>query len=371
VKPANDLKKIKRKTDPSGRFFYARLPQTTTKMKRQKFRLFIEPMPENALFGTMKTSYIILCLGLIFCSNRLTAEDKISLSFNPGKGDSLVYTLSIKIHTKVSSKDGVYSQKMIVDIAYDMVCREKTDSFMTLDFVYRRMATWAEIIPNTNDAASQKTVFSVDTDNDPDEDEDKREEVNKLYKLYRLFVGNGFQVSMTNSGKVLALNGITELKEQLLERIRKDWAETASYETMRGTIEQNLDEESLKTNFENSFGFYPAKPVGEGDHWEKSMDMKVADTRSKGTVTYTFKGMKNDSIAIIDLVMPYSANSTSTNLKLKGTQTGTVDLNVKTGLMNNYSSSLNMTGKTKTDAGNFGVDVTSDIEYGLKKKKKR
>lgn len=289
---------------------------------------------------------------------QLQAQKSYQFSFQPKLGDSNILNYETNTHTVVKHSKGETTTDLSMVIEYDLFISSVTDSGYTIGYLYRSMQSTTKTRQVYNGVVSNSEL-KVGTEMDADDIEDSEQEDKiRTYKLYKLYIGKGYQLRCSKEGKVLEIMGLKELRKSLIKAIKEDWKSTSGYENLKSSIESSLSDESIKSTYEGSMGFYPKENVVVGQKW--TSDSRTNSTN--GTVEYTFMGMENDSTATIGLSMPF----TLTQSPLKGNIIGTFKMNVNNGNAVYSKSTTTLKGKLKTDSGKMKVTSISETTTKLR-----
>lgn len=128
-------------------------------------------------------------------------------------------------------------------------------------------------------------------------------------------------------------------------------------------------------NLGTQFGFYPDKPVKVGDTWEKESTQNVQNMSMLLKAKYTLKSVNGDK-ALVDCDGTFSIDhSKSTgdpaadkrlkDMKMEGTQKGTMELEVSTGML--VKTDLLQDIKMTMDFGGSSVPMTMKNKLSMKR----
>ena len=129
--------------------------------------------------------------------------------------------------------------------------------------------------------------------------------------------------------------------------------------------QDQFSDSSIRQMMEQSLNIYPDKPVKPGDSWQRTyatsigfMDMQVNSNYKLISVSHdiahieikaTIKSFATDNQGIQDM-----------RLEMDGTQTGAMDIDVKTGLIQDSHFTQNVKGKMHIPGAVIPMDLTSD-----------
>jgi len=157
------------------------------------------------------------------------------------------------------------SQKTGLDVSYEVLGVE--DGVATI-----KVTTDAVRMHMTN------AMMGMDTKYDSTVDDQPPATLEPLESL----IGTNYSVSIDPTGKVTKVEGVAELLEKL----------TQGGNPMAGQmLGAMLNEDAIKTQFEQQFRLLPENPVGEGDTWATTTGFPLPGVGALSVKTnYTYKG---------------------------------------------------------------------------------
>lgn len=285
-----------------------------------------------------------------FSTSSLWSQKKYTLAYKPKYGDTVVQTLSIESKTKVTHSAGYTISNSTITYEFDLVTNLLADTGYSITYIYRKLSSNAQTEQVYNGAKTSSKI-NISSEDDPD-DIDATEDDNKIktYKYYRLLVDQSYTVYAKSDNSVLRLSGLKELRRKLLKEIRENWKGNANYDQFKNTVETTMSDESIINNFKNSMGFYPTESISVGSKW-KFQQQNAAGQGVQGTATYKFIKMLNDSTAAISLEMPFQMQNAASTTPWKGMTIGNLEMDVRTGEVKQFKSTLSMKGKAGKVSG--------------------
>ena len=163
-------------------------------------------------------------------------------------------------------------------------------------------------------------------------------------------VGKSYQMKLTPLGKVLSINGADQLIDSLVDNM-----------TAPPEVKAVLSKEALKNQFGDQatqemmnslVGIYPDRPIKQGEHWQHEMTMKYGYP-VKLNIEYTLvKANSNDATLDVKITRSSLENPPTINIsnlslsyQLAGEDTGTMNINLKTGWINSSDMKSKLAGK--------------------------
>jgi hypothetical protein len=92
-------------------------------------------------------------------------------------------------------------------------------------------------------------------------------------QAFSALVGNGFSMLITPQGRVLEVEGLEAMYEQMLQAI--DLPDAAAEQQFRQTLEQQFGEEALKQQMNGASFEFPPEPIGIGESWTTTTELTV------------------------------------------------------------------------------------------------
>lgn len=301
--------------------------------------------------------YLTVVFTFVFALNT-SAQNKYSLRYLPQYGDTGVQTLEINTQVKVSYSKGYTNTKTLMSFSFDIITNKAPDSGYMVTYIYRKIASDA-VVETMQNGARSSNKLAVSTSDDPDDIEDSDNELKiKTYKYYKLLQNQSYTVIINPNNKVRKIEGLKELRRNLLKELRENWKESATYEQFKATIESSLSDESITNTFNSSMEFYPTESIGVGQKWSNKQS-KSNTSQIEGTVTYQFNKILDDSTAEISLKMPFTMANAQATKPWKGLSTGTIILNLNNGATPSVINNTVLTGAIKNSAGKYKINSTS------------
>lgn len=198
----------------------------------------------------------------------------------------------------------------------------------TLKTTYQRMAMNVAMPGRTMNIDSDKTDTTIKGEiNDPGQ---------LMNAMFGALKGKSFTMKVDKEGKVLEVTGLNELAQALVSSMNLK----AELRPMaQQAFSQQFNEQSVKDMFSQSFNIFPNKPVKAGDTWEKSFSGS-ANLPIRMTTSYKVQSVDKD---VVVLDSKSNLNFGDDN-KMSGTQTGTMKVNAKTGLVEDGTFEQKVTG---------------------------
>jgi len=193
--------------------------------------------------------------------------------------------------------------------------------------------------------------FTVDSDS-PENSTDK-----SLGETFKSLTEIPVDIQLSSTGKVVSVKGADKLAEKFNE---------LSNEQFKQIFDQQFSEKALQMTFERLSSFFPEKPVAIGDSWDVTMNLNTNGIDIISKQKLTLKEVK-DNIATLDVTGTLETpeggavlqiREMDATVSMKGEQTGTVKMDLKTGWVVNSE----MTQNSIQDIGIMGQSMQQKVE---------
>ncbi len=264
-------------------------------------------MKNLTLFSVLMTLLFLSCSG------------PQPLTFNPGweDDDTFSYKQTQETETDVSvmGQQQKTIQMQVMDYEYQ-VQDKKEDGSTDLDVVIKGLKV-----------ETSSPMFSMQYDSE------NADGSGQFDQLYGPMVDHKFDLMVDKNGKVTTFSGASEMFENIKEN-----ANMPNMEQIMGSLETQFGDETLKENFASFSKFLPPNPVKVGETWTTN-DTMSASMGFISNNTYTLK-KRSGGKAIIEMTgevasiptdEPVEMMGMKITYNLKGTQSGTIEVDEKTG----------------------------------------
>src|SRR5690554_5924660 len=246
---------------------------------------------------------IAIALLFSFISHNLLAQDtespKIDLHLNLLPGDSYLYSVSV-------------DQKMAQEIIGEQLeMNQKLDT----DYKYTIESNDGESIKIK--ASCERLQLTVDHPGDQIEYNSEIKGSDSRFSELDNLIGKPFYLFLDTRGNIYKIEGFKELGDGLSsnEFLKKLFTDSALINSL------NMD-------------IYPPHPVSIGSSWNKLANIDLINIQLQNNLSYTLEGTSED-IAWVNVNGDITglADTSDLKLNLKGTQSGTIETDLKSGLI--------------------------------------
>lgn len=276
-----------------------------------------------------------LLLAVILAAGLFAGCDSASmLGINVKQGDKYSVTSATeqKISMELNGQKLDISSKIDTGYIYDVTGIDK-DGNATIKVQYDYIAV---------DQSSGAGSVSYDS-RQPGQDN------NPLAQQYKPIIGKGFTITMAKSGKIVAIEGIDKMLDDMLGSI--EGVDPSTLQTLKDSLKQSFGDEALKEALGEMSDVFPDKKVNVGDSWTKEQEMNYGFP-IKTSTTWILKELK-DGKATVEVTSNVATNPGGSpidlgvmkmNYQVNGTQSGTLKIDKDNGLLQQGSLNQSLTG---------------------------
>ena len=258
-------------------------------------------------------------LFFIILSCKSNSESRL-LKFNLEKGKSYDYEMVMNMDQEVMDQ----KNKIGFTAGYTINVVDDNGTVKTLDVAYKDFKMNMSMMGQEIDIdASQKPDIISSNSDDP---------MQMMKNVFSGIIGKKFTMKVTPSGKIEEITGFTEIIKSMVDSIS---ANGEAKDMMSKSVKDQFNPERIKEAFAPMFSVYPNKEVSVGDKWSNSYDLSPQGI--KINLEYTVKSFSGDNaiLGVNSKIIPLEGNEDPAlaAMKMSGTQTGTMTLNTKSGLV--------------------------------------
>ncbi|MEN7546346.1 DUF6263 family protein [Rapidithrix thailandica] len=249
-------------------------------------------------------------------------QKKVKLQLNLKKGDvfKTVESINQDIAQTIMGMDQNIQQNFGMDYAYEVLEVDPNKN-------YRIKVTYERV--RYEQKGNPMGDVAYDSGN-------PSQELNDQVKSYAALVGQGFQLTVTPTGKIKEVRGADELLTNMVDSY--DNLEETQKEQLKQTLSKQFGNEAIRENMAFVFDIYPEEKVSVGDEWSKTLSLTSA-LGLKLTNTWKLVAL-NGGVAEVQ-VKSVAENAGGSgmevpgvgkmNYNLSGTQEGMLSLDQKSG----------------------------------------
>jgi hypothetical protein len=172
-----------------------------------------------------------------------------------------------------------------------------------------------------------------------------------IARLFYAMKGKTMTLEVDKEGKIVAVHGLDSLKKQVTEAMQLP----ESYkEVAMGTFDQQFNEANIKGQLQYFFVIVPADKRKEGGNWVAQSSMLGLTYDRRHTVT----SIDKDKIV---LKLNASFRSDDVTMGVTGEESGTIQLDAKTGLVTN-SDFISKSEQPGGEVGKIKMETVVKVE---------
>lgn len=287
---------------------------------------------------------VITITGIQSCQTASKASTTKMLKFNPQKGTGYDYEMVWDMEQKIMGND----TKISIGALYSMNVTDDNGSEKTLTTTYKSFRMHMKMMGMELD---------VDTDKPAPPMTDEEIQQNPMGLLTRAFsgiAGKSFIIKVDAEGKVLEVSGF----EQIVKSMVDSFGIESIREQVQSSLKDQFSDQTIKDQFAQLFTIFPNKEVKIGDSWDKSYTVG-GKMPAKFDTKFTVKAIEGD-IVTLDTKTTISPSEAGGMGEMKGSQTGTLLVDSKSGLVVNADFDQQM--EVKTNGMSFDMHGKGKIK---------
>ncbi len=291
---------------------------------------------------TKAISYLFVLFSVLLLIS--CKDGAYDLKFNPPTGAKYKYVVVMNQQMEQNIKGQSHSADNTTEMYVTYEVLQNTSADKHLKLTYNRFK-------------GSSNGESYDTD-----DSASASGHNPMTFVYQGMKNYPLLVTISEKGQVKDVTGIDELLDRIVASIPLD---SASKAMIRTNTQKIMGKDFVKSMIEQSFKIYPSKKVSVGDTWSDSMTL-TAGLDFKMANNFTLKGVDNNK-ATIDVTSDITSGSMDMGMmkietNMKGTQKGTTEVDVPTGMTTSADLDQDIEGNMKI----MGMDIPVKIKTKIK-----
>lgn len=276
------------------------------------------------------------------------AKPTVHLKFNLKPGDKYLFSSVVKqeIVQEAMGQQITTTQDIATDYIYAIKTQE--NGVTAID------VTMSAIKMDTDVGGMQRLTYDS---NDPDAGTHELKAISNI-------VGKTFQLYINEDGSVQKVEGFAEVLGTM------DGPEAE-------ILKQSFGDSSLVQSMSQITNIYPSEAVSVGDTWIKTFSGSIANLmQSEATSNFTLSGVEGDiAVLVVDGEMNFSKFTgeggnpmlQAAEFDMSGTQRGTMEVDVKSGLPVLSKLKQDITGSVAMQGMEIPMTIVSDITTTGKK----
>lgn len=251
----------------------------------------------------------------------------VRLCFNLDGDSSYLYTIkNIAELTQQVDKDNSIAINQNITIAggYKVVSAGPSSKLVTV--TYERITM-----------SSGNQLFSLDYDSENDNGTDV------TYEGLRNLIDESYKMKLSGTGEIIASEPLKV--------------------PVSGNNVHGLDDSSIRKIMVYALCIYPDRPVDIGDIWERTYQTSFAfaDVRIKNKFQLVSLVGNKAHVELQGRITPGGVAKQGSDMRLSGTQQGTLDIDVRTGLLTYGKITQQLSGTMNITGSNTPVTIESEV----------
>jgi hypothetical protein len=280
---------------------------------------------------------IVPFLLLIALSNCTTPENNskpIQLGFKFPVGTEYVYYIysNQTIEQRMAGMNSQIEQRMELQTTYNVTSADQQNKKLNIN--YDRFYI-------------KSTSNGMDVEYDSRDSSKQPEDLRSIGKI----VNHPFSITVNKKGEIVDVESNTD--------------------STQGISAGQFSDSSIRQMMEQSLNVYPSQPVRPGDTWQRSYTTNVGFMDMQINSTYKLVSA-SDSVAHIEVnsivksIPSQNPQMKEMHLEMTGTQTGAMDIDIKTGLIKDSQFKQDISGKMKIPGNEIPMTLKSDTRIAGK-----
>jgi hypothetical protein len=276
---------------------------------------------------------------------------ELKLNLEQGKTYLMGYQTDMKMNQKIMGMSIDVKMKIDMDLLFKTIGYDKDSNYL--------METTYKSMNYKMNAQGQDIEFGTET----------IAKDSTMNKVFNAFKGKSFTITFNKYGKIIDVHGIDSIMTTFFND--NYYTDSTKINEIKELFGKNFGEESIINNFSSFFGYFPEKEVSIGEKWKNNTTIKTMFALNIDN-EYQLIDNKNDlyNIGIQSNIKTDSKNSTmdvqgmQMKFEMKGTQTGYIKLDQKTGWIKESEIKQKIVGDARMSkseipgGGNFSIPYT-------------
>lgn len=260
------------------------------------------------------------------CQSAKSSTASKMLHFNFEKGKAYDYEMIINMDQEI----GGNKSQIDVTSYYSMDVTDDDGATKTLTTTYERLKMNMSLMGFNIEVDTDKPLPDFNTG------DEKEKGMKMLSAVMGAIRGQKFQMKVNNEGKILEVTGFNDMANRLADSMDLD--ENAKQEMIKG-FSQQFNDQNVRDQFERMLYIFPNKEVKVGDTWQKT-STPAGPMAGTYNSTYTVTEIEGDMVTLSE---KSEISSKTEGMDMKGTGTGTMVIDSRSGLIVSGDQDLTLT----------------------------
>jgi len=272
--------------------------------------------------------------------------EPVNLKFNFQPGTKYQYVTETKQVIKQVSQNMTMNQDMTMSTVYEVTNAEGDNKKISV--MYDQLA-----VKSSNGA----TTVEYDS-KDPGKQDQNLKYMNGM-------LNKPFSMTVNDKGEIVQLSGVKEMIAGIAD------SSNPNMEMVKEQMNQTFNDSTIRSMMQQSFYVYPDNAIAPGDSWERQFSMTGMinmQMNNKFKLVSVSNGIAH--IEVNSKIVGTAGNNPAMKqmkMELNGTQTGTMDVEVSSGLITDSKMKQNMKGKMSMMGMEIPMEISSDVHITGKK----
>lgn len=295
-------------------------------------------------FNRLTVSVVAAIAAIAVVFSGCKSEQKAMLSFAPKKGKKYEYVMNTVQDIEMEQMGQKMNSKNNIGFTYLMAVGDKDkNNNITVVTTFKRIVFSAE---------SPMGNMAYDSDNADTTDNPM---MGMMTKAFGSLVNKSITLMVSDKGEVVALSGMEAILADMVKNMGLDTLPEAGQ--ILAQLKNQFSDDQFKKTFDEMLRILPGKSINIGESWDIETEKNLMNMGIKTKSTYTLKEMKDKS-AVVSLTSAFDVTKSGAELqgsemKMNGTQSGTITVDTETG----FPIQSNITQDITTTTTSMGIEM--------------
>jgi hypothetical protein len=280
----------------------------------------------------------VLSAGVLVSDGYAAKKLDLKLKLKKGQKFAMRTVTDQKILQTVMGQEQKMNQMTAIGMSFEVLAVD-TDGAISIKTIYQTIQARIESLMGVMEYDSTK----------PEETGAN----NPMLAIYKAMLGQSFVMKMSPKGGIIAIEGIDEMMEKMIDKMATD---ENMKQQMKEMMKNFISEEKMKEMSASMVTAFPPEPVAVGDSWTNKMSISAGfpmEIDTTCTLTEYKDGIftirTNSKIEPPDKAEPIEMGPVKMTMRMKGEQKGTTEINEATGWMVRSKVNMNFSGELKME----------------------
>jgi hypothetical protein len=306
----------------------------------------------------------LLCLPLmaVLVFQACKSEKLVSLKFNPPQSKNFEFVMKVQQDIEMDQAGQKVNAANLMEFTYDMLVKYRDANQNT-----EMISTFKKVRFQSKSGAME---ISFDSENPSAANTDMYSTM--FSKIFGGIVGKTVTILVNEKGEVVSLKGMNEVVNSMIANAGLDSLPGA--DQILENFRTQYSDEKFKSTFESMFRILPEKDVAVGDTWDITSRTDLMNTGMELKTKYKLDEI-NSKHAVVSLSSDINSDTDKVtqpmpgvDMKMNGTQKGTMKIDLATGLPIQSEILQDITANTKSMGMEIPMKIKGTITITSKEK---